>query len=57
MELKENFELYIKYADGDLDCECKLEIQDKINNDFDFSKYDLNNCAFVGITFKNSKIK
>lgn len=46
-------ERYTRYQNGDLSCECKLVVQDKVVYKFDFSKYDLGGSAFLSVTFKS----
>ncbi len=51
MNLVDLLEKYKKYANGDLTSACKLEVEDEVIKDFDFSKYDLNNSYFGGVQF------
>ena len=53
MNLIENLERYTKYANGNESCAGELVVEDEVVNNVDFSKYDLNNSYFGGVTFNN----
>lgn len=53
MSFEENLINYTAYSNGDLEKKCNLQYEDETIISFDFSKYDLNNSYFGGVTFEN----
>lgn len=52
MNFEENLINYTAYSNGDLEKKCNLQYEDETIISFDFSKYDLNNSYFGGVTFE-----
>lgn len=52
-ELKKYLEDYTEFSKGDMTKEILLDIRDTNIDMVDFSPYDLNNSAFLGVTFNN----
>ena len=51
MDIHEQLAQYTRYAQGDLSQACRLQFEDIIFQGMDFSKYDLNNGAFLEVQF------
>ncbi len=52
-ELTKKLIQYTQYSQGDLEKRCELHYEDIMIDNFDFSKYDLNNALFLGVYFEN----